>query len=58
MVTPFILQYAHDEPWIAALAILPVYEMVARVKAREHWQTDVIVGSAWILDWRLRASPQ
>jgi len=46
VVTPFILQYAHDEPWVAALAILPVYEMVARVKAREHWQTDVIAGAA------------
>lgn len=46
VVTPFILQYAHDEPWIAALAILPAYEMVARVKAREHWQTDVIAGAA------------
>jgi len=46
VVTPFILQYAHDEPWIAALAILPVYEMVSRVKAREHWQSDVIAGAA------------
>lgn len=46
LVTPFILQYVHDEPWIATLAVLPVYEMVARVKAREHWQTDVIAGAA------------
>jgi len=29
-----------------ALAILPAYEMVARVKAREHWQTDVLAGAA------------
>ena len=46
IVTPFIYQYIHDDPWIAALAVLPMYEMVARVKAREHWQTDVLAGAA------------
>lgn len=46
VVTPFIYQYVHDDPFIAALAILPLYEMVARVKAREHWQTDVLAGAA------------
>jgi len=46
VITPFILQYVHGEPWIAALAILSVYEMVARVKAQEHWQTDLIAGAA------------
>lgn len=46
VITPFIYQYIHDEPLVAALALLPVYEMVARVKAREHWQTDVIAGAA------------
>ncbi len=45
-VTPFIYQYMHDQPLVAALALLPMYEMVARVKAREHWQTDVIAGAA------------
>ncbi|MEP6883320.1 MAG: phosphatase PAP2 family protein [Gammaproteobacteria bacterium] len=45
-VTPFIYQYIHDEPLVAVLALLPMYEMVARVKAREHWQTDVIAGAA------------
>ena len=45
-VTPFIYQYIHDQPLVAALALLPMYEMVARVKAREHWQTDVIAGAA------------
>jgi undecaprenyl-diphosphatase len=44
-VTPLILEYAHDNPWVAGLAILPAYEMVARVKAQEHWQTDVIAGA-------------
>jgi PAP2 superfamily len=46
IVTPFIYQYVHDEPFVAALALLPVYEMVARVKAQEHWQTDVIAAAA------------
>ena len=46
VVTPFIYQYAHEDPFVAALAILPVYEMVARVKAQEHWQTDVLAGAA------------
>jgi undecaprenyl-diphosphatase len=46
VITPFIYQYIHDDPFVAALAILPVYEMVARVKAREHWQTDVLAGAA------------
>ncbi len=45
-VTPFIYQYIHDYPAVAALALLPMYEMLARVKAREHWQTDVIAGAA------------
>ncbi len=46
VVTPIIFRYIHDEPWVAALAILPAFEMIARVKAREHWQTDVIAGAA------------
>ena len=44
-VTPFILQYAKDDPWVIALALLPAYEMLARVKAQEHWQTDVVAGA-------------
>jgi hypothetical protein len=46
LVTPFILEYADDNPWAYALALLPAYEMVARVKAQAHWQTDVLVGAA------------
>jgi undecaprenyl-diphosphatase len=46
IVTPFIYQYVHEQPAVALLAILPVYEMVARVKAQEHWQTDVLAGAA------------
>jgi undecaprenyl-diphosphatase len=46
VVTPFIYQYFHDNPYVTALALLPMYEMVARVKAQEHWQTDVLAGAA------------
>lgn len=46
VVTPFIYQYVHDDPLVAALAVLPMYEMVARVKAQQHWQTDVLAGAA------------
>lgn len=45
-VVPFILEYRRDHPWVWALAALPVFEMAARVKAREHWQTDVLAGAA------------
>jgi undecaprenyl-diphosphatase len=46
VITPVIYQYFPDNPWIAALGVLPVYEMIARVKAQEHWQTDVIAAAA------------
>jgi undecaprenyl-diphosphatase len=46
VVTPFILEYHHDHPWVYALALLPAYDAVARVKVREHWQSDVLVGAA------------
>lgn len=45
IVTPFVLDYFEDQPWVAALLLLPAYEMVARVKARDHWQTDVLAGA-------------
>lgn len=46
VVTPVIYRYIPDNPWVATLALLPIYEMVARVKAQQHWQTDVIAGAA------------
>jgi len=46
MVTPIILEYGAEKPVVWALAILPAYEMVARVKRRAHWQSDVIAGAA------------
>jgi hypothetical protein len=46
-VTPVIVNYALQDPWIWSLEILPVYDAFARMKSREHWQSDVIAG--WVL---------
>lgn len=46
-VTPFIVNYARDYPWVWALELLPAYDALARLKSQEHWQTDVIAG--WVL---------
>ncbi|MEA3137940.1 MAG: hypothetical protein QOK23_109 [Gammaproteobacteria bacterium] len=43
-VTPFIVNYAKDHPWVWALELLPVYDAVARLKSQAHWQSDVIAG--------------
>jgi hypothetical protein len=43
-VTPLIANYAKENPWIWTLAMLPVYDAVARLKSQAHWQTDVIAG--------------
>lgn len=45
-VTPFIVNYAGDHPWVWALEALPAYDAIARVKSGSHWQTDVIAGWA------------
>ncbi len=45
-VTPFIVNYGHDHPAVYALALLPAYDAVARLKTRGHWQSDVLVGAA------------
>ena len=45
-VTPFILEYGDEKPWVYALAALPVYDGYARMKTRGHWQTDVLAGIA------------
>jgi membrane-associated phospholipid phosphatase len=46
-VTPFIVHYAPEHPWIWALEVLPAYDAMARLKSHAHWQTDVIAG--WLL---------
>ena len=45
-VTPYILEYQHDHPWIWALELLPAYDAAARIKSQAHWQTDVLAGWA------------
>lgn len=44
MVTPYVLEYARDQPAVYALELLPVYDGIARMKVWGHWQTDVIAG--------------
>ena len=43
-VTPIIVNYYKQDPWIWALESLPVYDAIARLKSQAHWQTDVIAG--------------
>jgi membrane-associated phospholipid phosphatase len=45
-VTPFVLEYRHDHPAVYALELLPLYDGIARMKSRAHWQTDVLAGFA------------
>jgi len=45
-VTPFVLEYGRENPWVYGLELLPAYVAVARVKTQAHWQTDVIAGWA------------
>jgi hypothetical protein len=46
VVTPFILEYAHDHPAVYALELIPLYDAAARMKMHAHWQSDVLVGWA------------
>ena len=46
-VSPFIINYAPQHPWIWALEILPLYDSIARLKSQAHWQSDVLVG--WVI---------
>ena len=46
IVTPYILEYGKESPMVWALAALPVYDGVARMKSQAHWQSDVLVGAA------------
>ncbi len=58
-VTPFIVNYAKEHPWVWSLELLPVYDGIARMKSQAHWQTDVIAGWAlgtgigyWTTTWK------
>jgi PAP2 superfamily protein len=46
IVTPFMFEYGRDEPAVYALALLPAYDAIARVKVHGHWQTDVLASLA------------
>jgi len=45
-VTPFVVDYGRDHPSVYALELLPLYDAVARMKVRGHWQSDVLAGAA------------
>jgi membrane-associated phospholipid phosphatase len=46
IVTPVVLEYRHDHPWVYGLEVLPLYDAIARVKVHGHWQSDVLAGYA------------
>jgi membrane-associated phospholipid phosphatase len=59
IVTPFVLEYGYDHPAVYALELLPIYDAIARVKVRAHWQSDVIAGFALgtTAGWLIHRSP-
>jgi membrane-associated phospholipid phosphatase len=46
LVTPYVIEYANDNPAAYALLLLPLYVGAARIKNQAHWQTDVLAGWA------------
>lgn len=46
LITPFVLEYGKDHPAAYALELLPIYDAIARMKTRGHWQSDVLAGYA------------
>lgn len=44
IVTPYILEFRDQTPWVYGLEILPAYDAMARMKTHGHWQTDVLGG--------------
>jgi undecaprenyl-diphosphatase len=45
-VTPVMLTWGPEHPWVYGLAVLPAYDAVSRMKVRGHWQSDVLAGAA------------
>jgi len=45
IVTPYILEYQDDYPMVNLLWALPLHQMIGRVKAQAHWQSDVMAGA-------------
>jgi len=46
LVTPYVIEYAGENPLAYALLALPLYVGIGRLKNQAHWQTDVIAGWA------------
>ncbi len=46
IVAPFMFEYGPQHPLVYALAALPAYDGVARMKSQAHWQTDVLASLA------------
>jgi|SRR6185312_2443588 len=46
LVAPFVFEFGRDHPMVYALELLPIYDGIARVKTRGHWQSDVLAGFA------------
>jgi membrane-associated phospholipid phosphatase len=44
IVTPFVLEYGAEHPWVWGLEVLPAYDAEARMKVWGHWQSDVLFG--------------
>jgi acid phosphatase family membrane protein YuiD len=59
VITPLVLEYRHDQPWVYALEVLPLYDAIARMKLQAHWQTDVLAGFALGTGaaWLIHSSP-
>jgi len=45
LVTPYILEYQEESPWVHLLWAFPLHQMGGRVKAQAHWQSDVLIGA-------------
>jgi undecaprenyl-diphosphatase len=46
VITPIVLEYRGDQPWVYGLELLPIYDGIARMKVQAHWQTDVLAAFA------------
>jgi undecaprenyl-diphosphatase len=46
LITPYVLEYRHEQPAVYALELLPLYDAIGRVKVQGHWQSDVLAGYA------------
>ena len=43
-ITPPVLEYHRDQPWVYALELLPLYDAIGRMKLQAHFQSDVLAG--------------